>query len=87
LEALSCGVPVIGTNLGGLPEVVLDGECGYLEKLGDVESMAGKALKLLRDQDLLNQFKENARRRAVDLFDAELMVPKYERFYERVLAE
>jgi len=87
LEALSCGVPVIGTNLGGLPEVVVDGECGYLEKLGDVESMAGKALKLLRDQDLLNQFKENARRRAVDFFDAELMVPKYERFYERVLAE
>jgi N-acetyl-alpha-D-glucosaminyl L-malate synthase BshA len=87
LEALSCGVPVIGTNLGGLPEVVSDGECGYLEKLGDVESMAGKALKLLRDQDLLNQFKENARRRAVDLFDAELLVPKYERFYEAVLAQ
>jgi N-acetyl-alpha-D-glucosaminyl L-malate synthase BshA len=87
LEALSCGVPVIGTNLGGLPEVVLDGECGYLEKLGEVEAMAGKALKLLRDEDLLNQFKESARRRAVDLFDAERMVPKYERFYERILAE
>lgn len=86
LEALSCGVPVIGTKLGGLPEVVVDGECGYLEELGDVEAMAGKALKLLRDQDLLEQFKENARRRAVEFFDAELLVPKYKRFYERVLA-
>ena len=87
LEALSCGVPVVGTNLGGLPEVVVDGHCGYLEKLGDVESMAGKAVKLLRDEDLLNQFKENARKRAVEFFDSELMVPKYERFYERILAE
>jgi N-acetyl-alpha-D-glucosaminyl L-malate synthase BshA len=85
LEALSCGVPVIGTKLGGLPEVVENGECGYLEKLGEVEAMAEKALKLLKDPDLLGRFKENARKRAVEHFDAELLAPEYERFYNEVL--
>ena len=51
LEALASGVPVIGTNAGGLPEVVRDGETGFLCKVGDVDTMAARALELLRDRD------------------------------------
>ncbi|MCI0532250.1 MAG: N-acetyl-alpha-D-glucosaminyl L-malate synthase BshA [candidate division Zixibacteria bacterium] len=85
LEALSCGVPVIGTNLGGLPEVVKDGECGYLLGLGQTEAMAKKCVELLSDQDKLQNFKTNARKRAVEKFDAELLVPKYESLYMQSL--
>ena len=85
LEALSSGVPVIGTNLGGLPEVVENEKSGYLLPLGDVEGMAKKALELLENPDKLKQFKENARERAVRLFDSQLIIPKYEQFYQKVL--
>lgn len=85
LEALSSGVPVIGTNLGGLPEVVEDGNCGYLLPLGDIEGMAKKSLELLRNPDQIKQFKTNARQRAVKLFDSQLIIPQYENFYQEVL--
>src|SRR5207253_2503689 len=51
LEAMACGVPVIGTAAGGLPEVVVDGETGYLRPVGDVEGMAEAALDLIRDRE------------------------------------
>ncbi len=85
LEALSSGVPVIGTNLGGLPEVVEDGKCGYLLPLGDREGMANKAFELLENPDQLKQFKFNAHQRAVKVFDSQLIIPQYENFYQKVL--
>jgi N-acetyl-alpha-D-glucosaminyl L-malate synthase BshA len=85
LEALSCGVPVIGTNLGGLPEVVKDGECGYLLPLGDVEGMAARALELLSHPEKLKQFGTNARRQAVEKFEAAQIVPQYENLYSQFL--
>lgn len=85
LEAMSSGVPVIGTNLGGLPEVVENGTSGYLLPLGDVEGMAKKSLELLRNPDQIKQFKTNARQRAVKLFDSQLIIPQYENFYQEVL--
>jgi len=85
LEALSSGVPVIGTNLGGLPEVVKDGECGYLLPLGDIAGMAGKALELLKNEEKLSEFRKNARQRAVEHFEASKIVPEYEKLYYQLL--
>jgi len=85
LEAMSCGVPVIGTKTGGLPEVVIDGENGYLANLGDVDFMAKKAIELFIDGNKLNSFKQNARKAAVERFDSDLIVPLYERYYQKVV--
>lgn len=85
LEAMSCGVPVIGCQKGGLPEVVLHGQTGFLAPVGDVEAMSEYALKILTDDDLRKQMGENARQRVLKSFDAELIVPQYEEFYRQVV--
>jgi N-acetyl-alpha-D-glucosaminyl L-malate synthase BshA len=85
LEAMSCGVPVIGCQKGGLPEVVLHGQTGFLAPVGDVEAMSEYALKILTDDDLGKQMGENARQRVLKSFDAELIVPQYEEFYKQVV--
>jgi N-acetyl-alpha-D-glucosaminyl L-malate synthase BshA len=87
LEAMSCGVPVIATRTGGLPEVVIDGENGFLGPLGDVEFMSQKGIELLSDENKLDRFRENCRRRAVEKFDSKLIVPKYEEFYKKVIGD
>ena len=86
LEAMACGVPVIGSDAGGLPEVVAQGETGYLLPVGDIEGMAARALELLRDEALHKRMSQAARRRVEQLFDAEKIVTQYEAVYERVLA-
>ena len=85
LEAMACGVPVIGSDAGGLPEVVKHGETGYLLPVGDVEGMAARAVEILRDDKLRREMGAASRRRAEALFGAERVVPQYERYYERVL--
>jgi len=87
LEAMSCGVPVIATKTGGLPEVVIDGENGFLGPLGNVGFMADKGIELLSDENRLNKFRENCRKRAVEKFDSKLIVPKYEKYYEKVIGD
>jgi N-acetyl-alpha-D-glucosaminyl L-malate synthase BshA len=87
LEAMSCGVPVIATRTGGLPEVVIDGENGFLGPLGNVEFMSQKGIELLSDENKLDRFRENCRRRAVEKFDSKLIVPKYEEFYKKVIGD
>jgi len=87
LEAMSCGVPVIGCQKGGLPEVVLHGQTGYLAPVGDVEAMSQCALKILTDDDLRKEMGENARQRVLETFDAKLIVPQYEEFYRQVVGE
>lgn len=84
LEAMACGVPVISTNTGGIPEVNIDGETGFLADVGDVETMASKAVSLLKDEKMHRQFSENALKRAAT-FDLQRIVPVYESLYERVL--
>ena len=81
LEAMSCSVPVVGTNIGGIGEVVEHGESGYLAELGDVERMARYALELLLHPKKLDHFRLQARRRAVEVFDISLIVPQYEAVY------
>lgn len=83
LEALAMKVPVISTNSGGLPEVNINGQTGYLSNVGDVEDMSANAIKLLSDQKLLEKFRENAFARA-ELFDVEKILPLYERLYQQL---
>jgi N-acetyl-alpha-D-glucosaminyl L-malate synthase BshA len=87
LEALSCKVPVISTNVGGLPEVVIDGENGFLHEVGDVEGMAASALKLLMDEPMRRAFGEAGRRRSVEVYGQEPIVARYRSIYERVVEQ
>jgi L-malate glycosyltransferase len=85
LEAMACNVPVVATQTGGLPEVVVHGETGYLAPVGDVDQLAEYALYILSDEGRLRSMGEAARRRAVDVFDSEQMIPQYEEFYRKIL--
>ncbi len=85
LEAMASGVPVIASNVGGLPEVVEHAVTGYLAPVGDVDQMAEYAIKLLSDRSTYQTFSQAARERAVRLFDCHDIVPQYEAVYERVL--
>src|SRR5690606_30791499 len=84
LEAMAAGVPVISSNAGGLPEINIHGETGYLSNVGDVADMSRNAIALLNNQELLDKFKENARAQS-DRFDIHYIVPQYEALYERCL--
>lgn len=86
LEAMACSVPVIGTRIGGLPEVVVHDETGYLFPVGEIKRMADQAVLLLKDSEIHAQFKLNARRRATQFFNAEQIIQQYEAFYEEILS-
>jgi len=84
LEAMACHVPVISSDAGGIPEVNIDGETGFVSKVGDVEDMAKNALKLLKDDALLEKFRENAYRQA-QRFDVKHIMPLYESYYREII--
>ena len=84
LEAMACGVPIITTNAGGLPELNINGFCGYMSNVGDVEDMAANAVKMLEDDEVLKTFKENAFKRAQD-FDLKKVLPIYIGYYTDVI--
>lgn len=86
LEAMVAGAPVIATTIGGLPEVVADGVCGYLFGVGEVPEMARAALSLLRDENRRKAMGKAGRERARRLFAREVVLPRYQALYERVLA-
>jgi N-acetyl-alpha-D-glucosaminyl L-malate synthase BshA len=83
LEAMACEVPVISSNTGGLPELNVQGETGFLSPVGDVEDMTRNALYVL-DKDNLPKFKENALKRA-RVFDITQILPLYEAYYQKVM--
>jgi len=83
LEAMACEVPVISSNSGGLPELNIQGETGFLSSVGDIEDMTQKALLVL-DKDNLPRFKENALKRAKE-FDISRILPLYETYYQQVM--
>ncbi|MFD2514519.1 N-acetyl-alpha-D-glucosaminyl L-malate synthase BshA [Pontibacter locisalis] len=85
LEAMSCEVPVISTNAGGIPELNIDGVTGFTSPVGAVDEMVQNALFVLDDENL-PRFKANALARAKD-FDIEKIVPKYESFYKKIIDE
>jgi N-acetyl-alpha-D-glucosaminyl L-malate synthase BshA len=84
LEAMACKVPAITSNAGGLPELNIDGFCGYMSDVGDVDDMAEKAILILQDDEVLNTFKENAFSRAKD-FDLKKILPEYIDYYNKVI--
>jgi len=85
LEAMACGTPVVATRVGGLPEVVVDGESGFLLPVGAIEEMAEAAVRLCSDRALWRRTSSAARARAVAQFSAEGVVPVYEDHYRTVL--
>ena len=84
LEAMACKVPVISSNTGGLPELNQQGFSGFLSDVGDIDDMSRNAIKILKDDSILNEFKENALKRAKD-FELSKIVPHYEEFYGKVI--
>jgi len=76
---------VIATRTGGVPELIREGEGGYLSEVGDTEAMAANALRILGNGDELQRQSQLARARA-EQFDIQKIVPLYEAYYERVLA-
>lgn len=84
LEALACRVPIVTSNVGGLPELNINGVTGFMNEVGDVEGMAKNSLYVLENCERLAKFKEAARARAQD-FDLALILPKYEAYYQEVI--
>lgn len=86
LEAMSCGVPVVASNIGGIPELVCHNECGYVAEFGDTERMAKYVRELFDNPKKLAIFSENARKRAVQDFNINKIVPQYEELYQRTMS-
>ena len=84
LEAMAAEVPVISTNAGGLPEININGYCGYMSNVGDVEEMSRNAFKILGNAEVHKKFKANALEQA-NKFDIKNIVPRYEALYDRVI--
>ena len=84
LEAMACEVPVVATDVGGLPELIVHGETGFLCPLDDVEAFTECTRRLLTDDELHDEMASAARRRAVETFDIDRVVPRYEEYYKRV---
>jgi N-acetyl-alpha-D-glucosaminyl L-malate synthase BshA len=87
LEAMSTGMPVIGTTAEGLPELIRDGQTGYLVSVGDVPTMSRRAIEMLTDAKLHESMGKESRRVAVENYEASKIVPKYEEFYARVTGQ
>ena len=82
LEAMSCGVPVVASNVGGIPEVVLHGVTGFLCPYRNVDAMIEASLEALSKPE----FRTNARARAVEVFSPDLILPRYLELYRALLA-
>jgi len=87
LEAMTCEVPCIGTNVGGIPEVIKHNQTGYLVELGDIESAANYAIQLLENDALLERFSQNAFIYAQQQFNSQKIMKQYIDLYDDVLSD
>jgi N-acetyl-alpha-D-glucosaminyl L-malate synthase BshA len=87
LEAMACSVPVVASNIGGLPELVVDGVTGFLCELGDIDAFTHRTRQILSDEALHKRMSKASRHRAETQFDIGHIVPLYESYYERVCAQ
>ncbi|MCG1023068.1 N-acetyl-alpha-D-glucosaminyl L-malate synthase BshA [Sutcliffiella horikoshii] len=85
LEAMACGVPSVGTKIGGIPEVIDNGKTGYLSDVGDVEDIARNAIEILGDTTLHTKFAENAISRVKEHFSSQRIVEQYEEMYKQLI--
>lgn len=87
LEAMASGAPVVGSDAGGIVEVVPHGVAGFLHPVGDVDAMAASAVRILKDDELRKAFQKAGRELAMTRFSTQEVVPQYEALYDRVIAE
>lgn len=85
LEAMACGTPVVASDTGGLPELVLDGVTGYTCPVGDVSTMSERVMRLFGDRELWTNMSRAGQERAKSVFSAEAIVPEYIKIYEHLL--
>ena len=85
LEAMACGLPVVSSNVGGLPELNIHNKTGFIAGVGEIEEMANYTIDLLQNENKYKLFSKNARNRAVNNFDINLIVPQYENYYKEIL--
>jgi len=85
LEAMSCEVPVVASNIGGLKELIANGVDGHLVKVGDVETLAQRAVSILKDQKLQKELGQNARKKVLKNYTPDRVVPRYEKLYNEVM--
>jgi len=84
LEAMACGVPSIGTNAGGVPELITHGVDGFLEEVGDLDAQAARVVELLTNHRLHQRMAAAARHTAASRFSTEQIIPHYERYYQEI---
>ena len=87
LEAMSCGLPVIASNIGGLPELVVHEKTGYLSEVGNIEMMASYAIELLSNKNKYTQFSNESRKRTEEIFRIDRITGEYEKFYNKILLQ
>jgi len=84
IEAMACEVPVLATEVGGIPEVVSHGETGFLARVGDIEKMAELAIEILKNPDLQKKMGLAGRQRVIDNFSSDRIVPLYLDYYQEI---
>ena len=82
---MSTARSLVATRIGGIPEVVTDGETGFLSDIGDTEKMSDDVMKFLSDEELREHFGKRARDLAVTRYGSDLIIPQYISFYEKIL--
>ena len=85
LEAMSCGLPVVSSSVGGLPELISHNKTGYIAEIGDIDRMAKYVIELFTNEKKYDLFSKAARKRVEENFDKEKIIPQYEKFYEKIL--
>jgi N-acetyl-alpha-D-glucosaminyl L-malate synthase BshA len=87
LEAMACEVPVIASHVGGIPEVVTDGETGFLSSVGDLDKMATDVVRLLENEGMRREMGRRARESAISRYRTDVVIPQYIEFYHKVIAK